>query len=181
METLNITQIQQSINAVTPNRINQPQNITEDDAAKKIKEQNSSEKIAVTKAVYGDVLDVSEDGDTVTARPESVQASEDGFVFLKEENETDEDKELNAEEKGNHGSLNGLSEQQIETLRRQGKISENEYRTEMERRSQLEEQMKLSSIGAEADKEEIENAALDTALKNNRSELMMDVFASQEQ
>ncbi len=35
------------------------------------------------KGVYGDLLDVSEDGDTITARPEALQALDDGLVLLK--------------------------------------------------------------------------------------------------
>ena len=51
---------------------------------------------SAAKGIYGDVLDISEDGDTVTARPEALQKLDDGIVMLR--GEAEEDKKSVAEE-----------------------------------------------------------------------------------
>lgn len=92
MEPVNINQIQ---NSMQMGAVRRAQTITNpdktqdnaDNAARKAadtagKAANQAED-AAAKGIYGDVLDISEDGDTVTARPEALQKLEDGMVTLK--------------------------------------------------------------------------------------------------
>lgn len=53
---------------------------------------------AAAKGIYGEVLDISEDGDTVTARPETLQKLDDGIVMLRSDS-NEEKQEVIEEQK----------------------------------------------------------------------------------
>ncbi|GEM_PF-2083035 len=93
MEPVNINQIQ---NSMQMGAIRRAQTITTPDKTQEGNENGARKAAADTagkaagqvedaaaKGIYGDVLDISEDGDTVTARPEALQKLEDGMVTLK--------------------------------------------------------------------------------------------------
>ncbi len=58
---------------------------------------------AAARGIYGDVLDISEDGDTVTARPEALQKLDDGIVMLRSDSNEEKtetvEKQREAEER----------------------------------------------------------------------------------
>ena len=92
MEPVNINQIQnsmqmgathraQTIN--TPDRQQEAQESTARRASDNAGRAASQAEDSAAKGMYGDVLDISEDGETVTARPEALQKLEDGMVTLK--------------------------------------------------------------------------------------------------
>ncbi len=72
----------------------------QDNAAKRAQEMQSKSSAqaedSAAKGIYGDVLDISEDGDTVTARPEALKKLDDGIVMLR--SDAEEDKKSVAEE-----------------------------------------------------------------------------------
>jgi len=201
MEPVNLTQIQKSMTNASPIRdsISSPVNT---DTRKKVEDQaaetvQSPIQDTASQAAYGEVLDISEDGDTVTARPEAMRALEDGMVMLKEDTA-----ETSTEDETPLGSLNGYSGQQIETLYRQGRISRNDYQSEMDRRDRLKEQLSDDSDNNNADRTEriaenrtfaqnmgkvnaaktdgeIEDAAMVTAMENGRSDIALDIFTRQ--
>lgn len=117
-----------------------------------VTEEKSSEDIAA-KGVYGNVLDISEDGDTVSARTESLAALEDGIVMLKQEpvtpaqneatsqNSVKEASETKSEKQDVKAdtSLVGVSASQMETMYLKGEISRAEYDKEVDRRERLKE------------------------------------------
>ncbi len=91
MEPVNINQIQYSMQMGAVHRAQtignaDKQSETRENTAYKASDAAkaaSQAEDAAAKGVYGDVLDISEDGDTVTARPEALQKLEDGMVTLK--------------------------------------------------------------------------------------------------
>lgn len=120
--------------------------VVKQEAADKIKEEN------LQKAVYGDTLSVSENGDTVNAKRAALAALKDGIVLNKTDSgraaeETDEEID----------DLTGYSADQLETLYQQGKIDKAKYDREIERRERLEgkDQAKDENIKeTEQDKDE---------------------------
>ncbi|MCR5596515.1 MAG: hypothetical protein K6G12_11750 [Lachnospiraceae bacterium] len=54
-------------------------------AAENTERVQSRVEDAASKGVYGNVLDISEDGDTVSARPEALQKLDDGMVMLRQD------------------------------------------------------------------------------------------------
>ena len=98
MEPVNINQIQ---NSMQMGAIRRAQTITTPDKTQEANDNNARKasdtagkvanqtEDAAAKGIYGDVLDISEDGDTVTARPEALQKLEDGMVTLKSGGEDD--------------------------------------------------------------------------------------------
>ena len=141
-------------------------------AAERLDEQNkkaAEKKEAdldkeMKEAVYGEVIGVSENGDIATAREESVKALEDGMVFKKGPDNTenvpkpaDEDRneqqlqDIKTDESKDKGlediklntreeeitSLTGYTKDQLQTLYTQGKIDKIKYDQEIERRKEL--------------------------------------------
>lgn len=84
-------------------------------------EEEKEAREQLDQQVYGDVIGSSKDGDTVNAKKESLEALDTGMVFKKEENI----------------SLTGKTEDQLEVLYQQGKISKNDYDREEERRAAI--------------------------------------------
>lgn len=168
----------------------------------------SEDKLTVEEAAmvgtYGNVLDISEDGDTVSARPEALAALEDGIVMLKSEDNTEQTEgrsvqATNSEENSpanEQSSFAGVSESQMRTMYLKGDISSATYRRELEKRERLEEQINpeederttqaqdrnnafianMTNIGATANKESVENDAYNEALKAGRTDIVMDIF-----
>ena len=112
MEPVNINQIKNSMQMGSALRA---QNIKKTDAqaeTQKVQQDTRSQESskaqenagravgqvedAATKGIYGEVLDISEDGDTVTARPEALQKLDDGIVMLR--NDSNEEKQEVIEE-----------------------------------------------------------------------------------
>ncbi|MCR4989424.1 MAG: hypothetical protein K6A38_00980 [Lachnospiraceae bacterium] len=118
-------------------RVSRPDNDAKLSPAERLKEQNqkaeetkeTQRREDVREAVYGDVIGVSENGDTATAKQESVKALEDGMVIKKNEENNEEDKEIT--------TLTGYTEDQLQTLYSQGKIDKIKYDREIERRKEL--------------------------------------------
>ena len=194
---------------------------------------------AAAKGIYGEVLDISEDGDTVTARPEALQKLDDGIVMLRsdsseekqeviemqkesterreeiaealeakaeasreareevrKENQKEESEAAEEADTTRINSLNGYSDNMIDTLYRQGKIDRSEYNSELDRRARLDEQLnptedetndqriengeafnrQMGELNAEADEDTRESEALITAAENGRVDLMKDIF-----
>ncbi|MBR6452896.1 MAG: hypothetical protein IKS87_09330 [Lachnospiraceae bacterium] len=139
----------------------------ESEALKEQREATQSEAEKVTGSVYGNVLASDEDGDTVAAKPQALEALEDGLVFRKDQTEQEvkttslkpQEKALQdvaapkeetaaeklakkeaAEEKKDDNaqqSLTGLSAQQLETMYLRGQISRYQYDQEIGRRDNL--------------------------------------------
>lgn len=94
MEPVKLNNMASSLNVRTPDRAqnvrpneNQPDRAQETKRAQEAAKasQSPQEISSAAKGVYGDVLDISEDGDTVSARPEAMQALDDGYVIFKGE------------------------------------------------------------------------------------------------
>lgn len=211
---------------------------------------------AVQRSTYGDVLDISEDGDTVTARPEALKALDDGLVLFKgeEENGSKATQTLEEEEKAAEAreeirkkqeeaaeeakeareelrekaqsekasektaektaeetaeednasaqvSLNGYSDNMIDTLHRQGKIDDRTYNAEESRRERIEEAEpsdednadrtndrigrlregaeELGELNAQAQSQRLEDEAFETALENGRGDIFQNLFVEQ--
>ncbi len=136
-----------------------------DEQNKKAAEKKEADRDKEMKeAVYGEVIGVSENGDIATAKEESVKALEDGMVFKKGPDNTenvpkpvDEDRneeqpqDIRTDEGKDKGlediklntreeeitSLTGYTEDQLQTLYTQGKIDKIKYDQEIERRKEL--------------------------------------------
>ncbi|MBQ8945734.1 MAG: hypothetical protein IJ058_02870 [Lachnospiraceae bacterium] len=101
MEPVNISNIRNSMQAESAVRAQsiREASLNTDRQQTKAAEEVSSQAAALktedtaAKGVYGDVLDISEDGDTMTARPEALQALDDGYVLLKGQEQQTEDDE----------------------------------------------------------------------------------------
>lgn len=78
----------------TPRTENGPDKAKESGKAQEVAQsaQNVQSADSAAKGVYGEVLDISEDGDTITARPEAMQALDDGYVILKDGQSADQAK-----------------------------------------------------------------------------------------
>ncbi|MBO4900370.1 MAG: hypothetical protein J5509_08755 [Lachnospiraceae bacterium] len=99
MEPVNINQIKNSMQTGSALRAQNIRNTEAQAETRKVqqdtraqensKAQENAGKAAgqvedsAAKGIYGDVLDISEDGDTVTARPEALQKLDDGIVMLR--------------------------------------------------------------------------------------------------
>ena len=136
-----------------------------DEQNKKAAEKKEADRDKeIKEAVYGEVIGVSENGDIATAKEESVKALEDGMVFKKGPDNTenapkaaDEDKnaeqlqDIRTDDNKNKGlediklntreeeitSLTGYTDDQLQTLYTQGKIDKIKYDQEIERRKEL--------------------------------------------
>lgn len=114
-------------------------------------EEKDVDREELQASVFGDVLGVSKDGDTVTAQKEAVESATDGLVYKREVidkarkelidvyGQDVEGKILPGPEKEDIGNkfLKDKSASQIQTLFEKGKISKNAYDREVERREQL--------------------------------------------
>ncbi len=153
---------------------------------KKTEEARKEEAAAVNASVYGDVLSEDEDGDTVAAQKQSLEALEDGLVFAKEgqedaasqvrqqqesvklpgqEEKTAAEKlaeeEAKKEDEEHTQSLTGVPADQLETMYLQGKISRYQYDQEIGRRDALTEKEE-KPIGQQEEEEDKEKTQLDT-------------------
>ncbi|MCR4683917.1 MAG: hypothetical protein K5649_00460 [Lachnospiraceae bacterium] len=134
-------------------------------------QQKETEAAAVNNAVYGNVLAKDEDGDTLAAKQQALDALEDGMVFVKEQSTAEKvaeesDKPSAAEklaeeeakeekdEKEQAQSLTGVSAQQLETMYLQGKISRYQYDQEIGRRDVLMEKEEKTVGQAEEEEDE---------------------------
>ncbi|MCR5267528.1 MAG: hypothetical protein K6E16_03315 [Lachnospiraceae bacterium] len=157
---------------------------TEEDRAAR-----ETEASAVNSSVYGDVLAKDDDGDTVAAKQQALEALEDGLVFKKEQAEEvttslRKDEQTTAEQTAQASeqksaaeklaeeeakkeqqddqqqSLTGVSAQQLETMYLQGKISRYQYDQEIGRRDALmEKEEKTVGQMEEEEDKEKENPA----------------------
>ena len=216
----------------------------ESQAGRKVNSAQESQSSDIRSSVYGNVLDISEDGDTVTARPEALKALDDGIVIFKGEEDEDKDaatqtletekeaaeareeirrkqeeadrkaeearerlREQNSETDANKetakqtGSLNGYSDNMVDTLYRQGKIDAREYNAETSRRARMDEMKaqgngedetdnrierlsenakELGELNAKADQDALEDRAYETAAENGRVAIMQDIFNGQD-
>lgn len=216
----------------------------ESKAARKAASAQESQASDIRSSVYGNVLDISEDGDTVTARPEALKALDDGIVIFKGEEDEDKDmaaqtletekeaaeareeirrkqeeadrkaeearerlREQNNEEDAEAqtakqtGSLNGYSDNMVDTLYRQGKIDAREYNAETSRRERMDEMKakgngedenenqidrlsentrELGELNARSEQNEMEDRAYETAAQNGRVAIMQDIFNGQD-
>lgn len=149
----------------------------------------SSQKDAVEES---SIIAESEDGDRLTGEPKTsytaeekatvIAESEDGIVSKIEK--VPDDEELITD-------LTGLSKSQVEQLYREGKISRYNYEHNMERREELEEEAdtetteenskfndNMSRIIGDGRTQDLEANALETAVQNGRSDLMLDIFSN---
>ena len=134
-----------------------------DEQNKKAAEKKEADRDKeIKEAVYGEVIGVSENGDVATAKEESVKALEDGMVFKKTPDNTentpkaaDENKEqlqnIKTDDNKDKGlediklntreeeitSLTAYTDDQLQTLYTQGKIDKIKYDQEIERRKEL--------------------------------------------
>lgn len=140
--------INNSVNSVGYDRekidLVKPSTISKESEAEKVDEAG--------KAVYGDVLAVSENGDTVTARKEALQALDDGMVVNKTTEESEEDVD----------SLTGYSKDELKTLYQKGTINKFKYDQEIERRERLEGEDKVSTVDSVENSADV-NAAKESA------------------
>lgn len=86
------------------------------------------QKAATLDEVVGKVISKSDDGDTVRASEKSMEALNDGIVLQKEP-----EREIT--------DLTGYSEDQLDVLYREGKISRNDLDKEIEKREELKKQI----------------------------------------
>ncbi len=153
----------------------------------KTEEARREEAAAVNASVYGNVLSEDEDGDTVAAQKQSLEALEDGMVLAKEGREDaasqvrqqqeniqlpgSEEKsaaeklaeeEAQEERDENNQSLTGVSADQLETMYLQGKISRYQYDQEIGRRDALTEKEEKPIGQQEEEEDEEERTQLDT-------------------
>ena len=259
MEPLNISNVRNRIQADYAARNNYNVNETakpektqagntaktdESQAGRKVASAQESQSSDIRSSVYGNVLDISEDGDTVTARPEALKALDDGIVIFKGEEDEDKDaavqtlesekeaaeareeirrKQEEADRKAEEarerlreqnnetdtpketakqtGSLNGYSDNMVDTLYRQGKIDAREYNAETSRRERMDEMKEqgngndetadrvdrlsenareLGELNAKADQDALEDRAYETAAENGRVAIMQDIFSGQD-
>lgn len=162
---------------------------TEETNGRQEERRNISDSAA--NGVYGSVLDVSEDGDTVSARPEALAALDDGIVMRKTETVSEQT------------SFVGISDSQMKTMYLKGEISNADYTKEIERRERLDEQLNsdddddteavqtqtqetldrtnefvnsMNDLQSASREDTIQNAAYDDAAKSGRTDIMMDIF-----
>ncbi|MCR4787199.1 MAG: hypothetical protein K5888_01305 [Lachnospiraceae bacterium] len=151
---------------------------------KKAEEKKEAERREeVREAVYGDVIGVSENGDTATAKEESVKALEDGMVFKKGPDNADAQKaaadEKNVRDERNAAkpelqdiklekedekidSLTGYTKDQLQTLYSQGKIDKIKYDREIERRKELMQEDDQEKVAAREEDEKKTTEKADT-------------------
>lgn len=86
------------------------------------------QKAATLDEAVGKVISKSDDGDTVRASEKSIEALSDGIVLQKEP-----EREIT--------NLTGYSEDQLDVLYREGKISRNDLDKEIEKREELKKQI----------------------------------------
>ena len=87
MEPVNIRQIQMQNQIANDVRAQNARPDAEEPAKKTAEESRVSAEDTAAKGTFGEVLDISEDGDTVTARPEALQKLDDGIVMLRNEDD----------------------------------------------------------------------------------------------
>ncbi len=152
--------------------------------ADEARQERQEEAAAVNASVYGDVISRDEDGDTVAAQKQSLEALEDGMVFAKENNDEEEttgavrneqenvtlppqQEEKSAAEKlaeeeakeareEKQQSLTGVSANELETMYLQGKITRYQYDQEIGRRDVLMEKEEKTVGQAEEEEDEKE-------------------------
>ena len=158
--------------------------------ADEAKQERQEEAAAVNASVYGNVLSEDDDGDTVAAQQQSLEALEDGLVFAKEgqdektaavrqqqesvalpgqeeksaaEKLAEEEAEKERDEdKAQAQSLTGVSADQLETMYLQGKISRYQYDQEIGRRDTLMEKEEEPVGQQEEEEDEDEENELNT-------------------
>ncbi len=170
---------------------------------KNVEEKAESKKEDLKSKVFGDVISASEDGDVVNAKKESMKKLDDGFVFPKNAEKVIKDEREKDDEEVE--SLAGYSENEIELLYEQGKISKIKYDREIERREEItgedkketadetKDASRVEEIKKEQDKDEqlfkklggtvknmaderIKADAYEAAVKNDRTDIFADVF-----
>ena len=156
-------------------------------------QQKETEAAAVNNAVYGNVLAKDEDGDTLAAKQQALDALEDGMVFVKEQStaekvaeESDkpsaaeklaeEEAKEAQEEKAQAQSLTGVSAQQLETMYLQGKISRYQYDQEIGRRDVLteKEEKSVAQVEEEEDQEKEEEKTNPASAEQIQKEIEND-------
>lgn len=109
------------------------------DAAPKI-DNESKEQEEVKSSVYGDVIGASKDGDTVSAKKQAMEALNTGMVFKKTVEEDPVKKAQKVEEKKEKKETSELeiaTDDQLDAMFEQGKISKIKYDEENKRREIL--------------------------------------------
>ena len=152
--------------------------------ADEAKQERQEEAAAVNASVYGDVIARDEDGDTVAAQKQSLEALEDGMVFAKENKDEEafgavrneqenvtlppqqeeksaaeklaEEEAKDARDEKQQQSLTGVSANELETMYLQGKITRYQYDQEIGRRDVLMEKEEKTVGQAEEEEDEKE-------------------------
>ena len=99
---------------------NDDRKVIEDTKVQTGKDNGSTDE--AEKAMYGDVVGRSSDGDTTRVKQDAIEALETGMVFQKDERE---------------GNLMEWSRDQLTTMLDRGDITNNEYEREIARRDEI--------------------------------------------
>ncbi|MCR4618223.1 MAG: hypothetical protein K5669_08580 [Lachnospiraceae bacterium] len=148
-------------------RVRQVKEASEDALVKKNEERKArideQLKAATLDETKGKVISESKDGDTVRASEKSIEALNDGIVLQKKE-----EREIT--------DLKSYTEDQLDILYREGKISRDDYDREVEKREELKEQISDDSAKKEAyekavaPKTETRNTAVSSDDDNKKAE-----------
>ena len=135
--------------------LQQTNEVKADDDAKKAQEKKEDERSdEAAKAVYGDVVGRSQDGDTTRVKEDARDALETGMVFQKDEKEN---------------NLMEFNRDQLTIMNEKGDITDNQYNHEITRRDELMEKDEKSAFAKtnaemiEKQKKEAEKKAQDKA------------------
>lgn len=159
MSDLNITKtIFVDAEPVTP--VNKPSSVREN-ASPAI---NPTDKKTETAPAYDNIVSVSDDGDTVQARPESYDRLSDGFVF----NKTKDVSSYNDEDKFKNGPLN--KEQDNSAKETEMKLSDKEEQKEARIKEAIKEAQEKASEAKEILQDQISDKEADTRAADRKAQ-----------
>ena len=146
-------------------RTSQNEQIREKDLKERDRRAEEAHKKELQKEIYGDLIGVSGNGDTATAKEESVKALEDGMVFKKSEDEKID-------------SLTGYTTDQLDELYNEGKIDKIKYDREIKRREELNGKEDDSKV--EEDKEDVPGRVTDEKDEDDSEDTKKTIQSNEE-
>ena len=146
-------------------RTSQNEQIREKDLKERDRRAEEAHKKELQKEIYGDLIGVSRNGDTATAKEESVKALEDGMVFKKSEDEKID-------------SLTGYTTDQLDELYNEGKIDKIKYDREIKRREELTGKEDDSKV--EEDKEDVPGRVTDEKDEDDSEDTKKTIQSNEE-